>query len=90
MADESSAMRQPFEIVSIRRAEPPAGGKGPNWYRYVIAFEGSNSITGYRQGSLKAVTRAVEEIVAQLNERHLSHLSKPSRVHLVLKKKTHK
>jgi len=37
------------------------------------------------------VTRAVEEIVAQLNERHHSgHSTKPHRAHLVLKKKTHK
>ena len=83
-------MEQYYEIVSIQPAEPPPGGKGSNWYRYEIAFEGSNSITGYRPGSLKAVTRAVEEIVTQLNERHLGRFSKPSRVHLVLKKKTHK
>jgi hypothetical protein len=90
MTDESSAMAQPYQIVSIQRAEPPPGGKGSNWHRYVIAFEGTNTIHGCRQGGLKAVTRAVEEIVAQLNERHLGHLSKPSRVDLVLKKKTHK
>jgi len=90
MTDESSALEQPYEIVSVRRAKPPPGAKGSNWYRYVIAYEGSNSIHGCRQGSLKAVTRAVEEIVAQLNERHLGRFSKPSRVHLVLKKKTHK
>ncbi len=80
-------MAQPYEIVSVRRAEPPPGGKGSYWHRYVIAFEGTNTIHGCRQGSLRTVTGAVEEIVAQLNERHLS---KPSRVHLVLKKKTHK
>ena len=90
MTDESPAMDQPYEIVSVRRAEPPPGGKGSNWYRYVIAFEGTNTIHGCRQGGLKAVTRAVEEIVAQLNERHLGHSTKPSRVHLVLKKKTRK
>ncbi len=90
MTDESSALAQPYQIVSVRRAEPPPGAKGPYWYRYVIAFEGANTIDGCRQGGLKAVTREVEEIVAQLNERHLGHLSKPSRVHLVLKKKTHK
>ena len=90
MTDESSAMAQPYQIVSVRRAEPPPGGEGPYWYHYVIAFEGANTIDGCRQGGLKAVTREVEEIVAQLNERHLGHLSKPSRVHLVLKKKTHK
>ncbi len=83
-------MGQAYEIVSVRRAEPPPGGKGSNWYSYVIAFEGSNSIHGCRQGGLKAVTRAVEEIVAQLNERQLAHLNKPRRVHLVLQKKTHK
>ncbi len=90
MTDESSALGQPFEIVSIQRAEPPPDGKGPNWYRYVIAFEGSNNIHGCRQGGLKAVTRAVEEIVAQLNERQLAQVSKPRRVHLVLKKKPRK
>jgi len=83
-------MAQPYEIVSVQRAEPPPGGKGSNWYRYVIAFEGSNTIHGYQQGNLRLVTRAVEEIVAQLNERHFGRFSKPSRVDLVLKKKTHK
>ncbi len=87
MTDESSAMAQAYEIVSVRRAEPPPGGKGSNWYRYVIAFEGTNAIHGCRQGGLKDVTRAVEEIVSQLNERHLA---KRGRVHLALKKKTHK
>ena len=76
-------MGQYYEIVSIQPAEPPPDGKGSNWYRYVIAFEGSNSITGYRQGGLKAVTRAVEEIVAQLNERQLRQLGKRGRVDLV-------
>ena len=90
MTDESIALGQPYEIVSVRRAEPPPGGKGPNWYRYVIAFEGTNNIHGCRQGGLKAVTRAVEEIVAQLNERHMGHSTKPRRVHLVLNKKTRK
>ena len=90
MADESTALGQPYEIVSVQRAEPPSGGKGSNWYRYVIAFEGTNNIHGCRQGGLKAVTRAVEEIVAQLNERHMGHSTKPRRVQLVLTKKTRK
>jgi len=70
MTDESSAMDQPYEIVSVRRAEPPPGAKGSNWYRYVIAFEGTKTIHGCRQGSVKAVTNGVVEMVAQLNERH--------------------
>ena len=83
-------MAQAYEIISIRRAKPPPGGEGSNWYQYVIAFEGTNTIHGYQQGNLRAVTRAVEEIVAQLNERHLGHFSKPSRIDWALKKKTHK
>ncbi|MEE8227708.1 MAG: hypothetical protein V3R30_12865 [Kiloniellales bacterium] len=93
MADESSAMAQPYEIVSVRRAKRPPGGKGSYWQRYVIAFEGSNSIHGYRQGNLNAVTRTVEEIVAKLNERHrvpMRALRIQGRDNLVLKKKTHK
>ncbi len=84
-------MGQSFEIVSVRRAEPPPGGKGSNWYRYVIAFEGTNTIHGCQQGGLKAVTRAVEEIVAQLKERQLRQSVKRGRVDLVWppKKKPH-
>ena len=63
-------MNQIYEIVSIKRAEPPPDAEGSNWYRYVISFEGTNTIQGCRQGSLKAVTGAVEEIIDQLNERH--------------------
>ncbi len=40
------AMGQYYEIVSIRQTEPPPDGKSSNWYRYVITFEGSISITG--------------------------------------------
>ena len=85
-------MGQPYGIVSVQRAAPPPGAEGANWHHYVIAFEGTNTIHGCRQGGLKAVTRAVEEIVAQLNERHSRYLTKPGRVNLVWprKKKTHK
>ena len=54
--------------------------EGSNWNRYVIAFRGSNSIEGCRQGNLSVVTGAVEEIVAQLNERYKG---KRGPVHLV-------
>ncbi len=89
MIDEPLALEQPYKIVSVRRAKPPPGAEGPYWYRYVIAFEGTNTIHGCRQGGIKAVTRAVEEIVAQLNERQLGQRG---RVNLVWppKQKTHK
>jgi len=80
MTKESSEVRQSYEMVSVQRAEPPPGMEGSNWYRYVIAFGGTNSIQGCRQGNLSVVTGAVEEIVAQLNERHRG---KHGRVHLV-------
>ena len=86
-------MAQPYEIVSVRRAEPPLGADDSDWQHYVIAFEGSNSIHGYRQGNLKAVTQAVEEIAAKLNERHRVPkyaARKPGRGNLALKKKPHK
>jgi len=81
-------MGQYYEIVSIQPAEPPSGGKGSKWHHYVIAYEGSNTITGCRAGSLSTVTSGVVEMVALLNERH-KH--KRGRVNLVStpKKKTH-
>jgi len=39
-------MRESYEIVSIQRAEPPPDAEGSNWYRYVIAFEGTNTDKG--------------------------------------------
>ena len=93
MNDESSAVAQPYEIVSVRRAKPPLGAEGSNWRHYVIAFKGNNSIHGYRQGNLEAVMRAVEEIIAKLNERHTVPkyaVRKRGRVNLVPKKKTRK
>ena len=69
-------MKHIYEIVSIQRAEPPPDAEGANWYRYVIAFEGTNTIHGCRQGGLKAVTSAVEEIIVQLNERHFKKRSR--------------
>jgi len=93
MTNESSAMEQPYEIVSVRRAEPPPGGKGSNWHRYVIAFDGTNTIHGCRQGDLEAVTTKVKEIIAKLNERHRVPryaVRDRGRVNLVPKKKTHK
>ena len=81
-------MGQYYEIVSIERAEPPPDGKGSNWYRYVIAFEGSNTITGCRQGSLKDVTSGMVEMVALLNERQFKNRGRVDLVWMP-KKNTH-
>jgi len=59
-----------YAITSISKADPPDGAEGTNWHCYVIE-QGSNCIRGFRQGTQAAVREAVEEIVAQLNERRL-------------------
>ena len=80
MNDGCPVLAEPYEVESVQRAEPPPGAEGSDWHRYVIT-QGPNTIHGCRQGDLKAVTWAVEEIVAQLNERRLS---KRGRVNLML------
>ena len=72
-------MAQPYEVVSISRASTPEGGEGADWYDYEIAL-GNHVINGCRQGSLKNVTIAVNEIVVQMNERRFG---KRGRVNLV-------
>jgi hypothetical protein len=68
----------PFSVGTIESAEPPAEGAGKFWCRYTI-IQGSNTITGYRQGGVKAVKQAVAEIVADMNQRRMG---KRGRVHL--------
>ncbi|HNP34303.1 MAG TPA: hypothetical protein PKK10_00510 [Woeseiaceae bacterium] len=80
MNNVTATRGQSYEIVSIRSAEPPQGMEGSNWHRYVISFNGDDRIEGCRPGSMSVVTRAVEEIVAQLNERHAG---KKGRVQLI-------
>jgi hypothetical protein len=67
-----------YQIVSVRPVEPPSEMDGPDWHCYVIA-QGENTIRGYRQGKIEAVTESIEQIVARLNERRIG---KRGRVHL--------
>jgi hypothetical protein len=69
-----------YEIQSVRPTEPPSDMEGSDWHNYVIV-QGTNTIQGYRQGSLKSVTKAVREIVFRLNERRTG---KRGRVNLVM------
>lgn len=68
----------PFAVGNIESIEPPVEGTGKFWCRYTIV-QGSNTITGYRQGGVKAVKKAVGEIVADMNQRRMG---KRGRVHL--------
>ena len=80
MTGKPSSILQHYSVESVRRTAPPPGAKGTDWHRYVIV-QGRNTIHGYRQGNLKAVIVAVEENVAQLNERQFG---KRGRVNLAL------
>lgn len=68
----------PFVVGEIESIDPPVEGAGKFWCRYTI-LQGSNTITGYRQGGVKAVKKAVGEIVADMNQRRMG---KRGRVHL--------
>lgn len=57
-----------YRLTSVTKSTPPEGANGGTWHRYELA-RGTSTITGYRQGSMKEVTRAAEEIVRGLNER---------------------
>jgi hypothetical protein len=59
---------EPYELKAVNRTDPPPGSEGKDWVRYEIA-QGTNLITGYRQGTVSAIKRVAEEIVVGLNER---------------------
>jgi len=71
-------IEEDYEIVSVEPTDPPTDMGGTDWYCYIIE-QGNNTIRGYQKGSLRAVTKSVEEIVVQLNERRFG---KRGRVHL--------
>jgi hypothetical protein len=59
---------KPYELKAVHKSDSPTGSDGENWIRYEIT-QGTNVITGYRQGSITAIKRVAEEIVVGLNER---------------------
>ena len=62
----------------VESVEPPSDGAGKFWCKYTIV-QGHNTITGYRQGGVKAVKAAVAVIIADMNQRRMG---KRGRVHL--------
>jgi hypothetical protein len=77
---------EPYELKAVSKADAPSGSQGDNWIKYEIT-QGTNLITGYRQGSVTAIRRVAEEIVVGLNERRSP---KRGRVQLTQLKKTPK
>ena len=76
----SAPSEEDFAIVSVEPVDPPDDLSGKGWHCYVIE-QGDNQIRGYKQGKTVAVRRAVEEIVAALNQRRHG---KFGRVHLTM------
>lgn len=72
--------QEDYEILSVEPTDPPGDMVGTGWHRYIIV-QGNNTIRGYQRGDIKAVTRAVEEIVVRLNERRYG---RSGRVHLTM------
>jgi hypothetical protein len=68
MTDTTPHTSQFYTIESIEPIDPPAGTEGSDWYQYVIV-QGTNRISGYRQGSLESVRQTTEENIELLNER---------------------
>ena len=77
---------KPYELKAVKKSDAPSGSEGSNWIKYEIT-QGSNVITGYRQGSVTAIRRVAEEIVVGLNERRSPNRG---RVQLTQLKKTAK
>jgi hypothetical protein len=80
MTSDFSGLAHPFVMVSVKPSEAPPGAEGLPWHCYVIT-QGENKIEGRRQGTLQAVTSAVEELVERLNQRRMGG---PRRVQLAL------
>jgi hypothetical protein len=57
-----------YIVVDVERSDPPAGGEGRKWCRYVIA-NGSSRIAGVCQGTLEQVRRQAELFAEDLNAR---------------------
>ena len=73
----------PYQLGQIEKAATPSGCDGKDWFSYTIT-QGMNTITGYKQGSQRAVTKEVKQIVTDLNERRGG---KKGRVHLTPSRK---
>lgn len=75
-----------YTVVSVEPAVPPGGAAGTGWHCYIIE-QGNNTIRGYKRGHISAVTTALEEIVARLNERRIGSRG---RIHLTMSAQTKK
>ena len=59
-----------YRLAEVRPTAAPSGSAEADWLIYRIA-QGSNVITGYRRGDVRAVTADLERMVDGLNERRI-------------------
>ena len=57
-----------YKVISVEKADPPAGMTGDNWYQYIISA-GNSKVIGCKPGTLNAVTEHAETAAADLNAR---------------------
>lgn len=57
-----------FQVESVERTEPPGGGQGQDWHRYVLKNQ-SSTITGLRRGTRQHVCDYATDYAKELNAR---------------------
>lgn len=57
-----------FRVALVEKAAVPQGGKGEDWYRYVLE-SGNAAITGWRRGSRQEITQHARRCMEELNAR---------------------
>jgi len=85
MTDNIVSTSQFYSIESIKPVDPPTGAEGDDWHQYVIV-QGTNRISGYRQGNLESVRQSTEENIELLNERQFGKRARVQQQSLASKK----
>lgn len=57
-----------YNVVSVKKTDPPEGIESDGWYQYIIK-RADSVIEGKRCGTLEQVTAHVNEFVEELNTR---------------------
>lgn len=57
-----------FQVESVEQTEPPGGGQGQDWHRYVLKNQ-SSTITGVRRGTRQHVCDYAADYAKELNAR---------------------
>ena len=70
----SGSVESLYRLDSVVATPSPDGSDG-SWFRYVIV-QGTNTITGFRAGSLAELNPILQDMVTRLNERAGKQLAK--------------